>query len=83
MNPDRFTYILAILWTVAGMVYLGCVTFIPLSASGSHFADTILGFLLGTAFTSIISLFFHSNRLAPDVPSPTKPDPVVPPAVVK
>jgi len=44
----RFVYYLAAFWSVGAAVYIGFVTFGTIPASNVRFADTILGFLLGT-----------------------------------
>ena len=62
----RFIYYYAWFWSVSSMVYFGCVTFVPLPEGGQHFADIILGFLLGTAVATIISFFYGSSKSSKD-----------------
>lgn len=62
----RFIYYYAWFWSVSSMVYFGSVTFIALPEGGQHFADIILGFLLGTAVATIISFFYGSSKSSKD-----------------
>lgn len=62
----HFIYYYAWFWSVASMLYFACVTFIPLPEGGQHFADIILGFLLGTAVATIISFFYGSSKSSKD-----------------
>lgn len=62
----NFVYILAGFWTLAAVVYIGFVTFGTIPDSNVRFADTILGFLLGTVISTIINFFMgtsFSNKL--------------------
>lgn len=51
----------SLMLTCLGAAYISAITFIPLSATGNHYADIVLGFLLGTALTTIISYWFGSS----------------------
>ena len=62
----RFVYYYAWFWSVASMSYFAAVTFVPLPDGGQHFADIILGFLLGTAVATIISYFYGSSKSSKD-----------------
>ena len=62
----RFVYYYAWFWSVASMTYFAAVTFVPLPEGGQHFADIILGFLLGTAVATIISYFYGSSKSSKD-----------------
>ena len=62
----RFVYYYAWFWSIASMAYFASVTFIPLPEGGQHFADIILGFLLGTAVATIISYFYGSSKSSKD-----------------
>ena len=48
------------------MTYFAAVTFVALPEGGQHFADIILGFLLGTAVATIISFFYGSSKSSKD-----------------
>lgn len=57
----NFIYYFAILWTIAAIVYIGCITFIQIPDDNIRFADTILGFMLGTVISTIVGFFFGSS----------------------
>lgn len=43
------------------MIYLFCVTFIPIPESGQDNAKYIVGFLVGTGLTTVISAYFRKG----------------------
>ena len=57
----HFTYWFAWFWGIVSVVYFYMVTFITIPAAGENFANIILGFLLGTAVSTIINYFFGSS----------------------
>lgn len=57
----NFVYLLASFWTVASVVYIGFVTFGDIPAANVRFADTILGFVLGTVIATIINFFMGTS----------------------
>ena len=57
----RFIYYFAMFWAVAAAIYIGFITFAPIPEANIRFADTILGFLLGTIVSQIISFFYGSS----------------------
>ena len=57
----RFLYFFAAGWSIFTAVYLACITFITLPTSSQRYADTILGFLLGTLLAGIFNFFFGSS----------------------
>lgn len=58
----HFIFYFAWFWSIASVAYFFSVTFIPTNKDNTHFADIILGFLLGTAVASIIGFFFGSAK---------------------
>lgn len=60
--PKRFVYYLATAWSLFAMVYIFWITFYPIPAANQRFADTILGFLLGTVIAMILQFFFGSSQ---------------------
>lgn len=58
----RFIYYLAIFWSLASATYIGFITFGYIPKENMRFADTILGFLLGTAIASILNFFYGSSK---------------------
>lgn len=57
----RFIYYLAGAWSFVSMVYIFMITFVPIPPASTRFADTILGFLLGTIIATILNFFFGSS----------------------
>lgn len=57
----RFIYYFAMFWAVVAAIYIGFITFAPIPEANIRFADTILGFLLGTLVSQIISFFYGSS----------------------
>lgn len=58
----RFQYYLASFWSIVGTLYLFLITFVEIPASNQRFADTVLGFLLGTGLVQILQYFFGSSK---------------------
>jgi hypothetical protein len=57
----RFIYYLAIFWSIGGALYIAAITFFVIPEANTRFADTILGFLLGTIIAQILSFFYGSS----------------------
>ena len=57
----RFTYYFITAWSVFAMVYIPMITFSNIPASNVRFADTILGFMLGTVMASMFSFLLGSS----------------------
>lgn len=62
----RFVYYLATFWSFATAVYIACITFMTIPQGNARFADTVLGFLLGTAIATILNFFFGSSQSSKD-----------------
>lgn len=62
----RFVYYLATFWSVFGVIYIFFITFGNIPANNVRFADTILGFILGTIIATIINFFFGSSKGSTD-----------------
>jgi hypothetical protein len=62
----RFVYYLASFWSLAAVIYIGLITFMTIPDSNVRFADTVLGFLLGTAIATILNFFFGSSQSSKD-----------------
>ena len=58
---SHFTYWFAWFWGVVSVVYFFLITFLTIPESGINFANIILGFLLGTAVSTIINFFFGAS----------------------
>lgn len=57
----HFIYYYAWFWGVVSVVYFYAVTFLEIGPTGENFANIILGFLLGTAVSTVINFFFGSS----------------------
>jgi len=57
----NFIYIFASAWSVFAMTYISFITFFNIPTTNQRFADTILGFLLGTVVSAILQFFFGSS----------------------
>lgn len=57
----RFVYYLAAFWSVVGASYVYAITFVPIPETSVRFADTALGFILGTIIAGMIQFFFGSS----------------------
>ena len=57
----RFIYYFAILWTIIGASYIIGITFFEIPDKNVRFADTTLGFILGTIISQIIAFFYGSS----------------------
>ena len=57
----RFIYYFAAFWSLCAVIYIGCITFVTIPEASIRFADTILGFILGTVIATIINFFYGSS----------------------
>lgn len=62
----RFIYYLAIFWSLAAAIYIAFITFGYIPPENVRFADTILGFMLGTVIASILGFFYGSSKGSQD-----------------
>lgn len=82
----RFLAYFAVGLCLAAMAYIACVTFLPIPKDNVRFADTVIGFVMGTVLGTPIGFFFHSSKssqtkdqaLVAMVPTPPTPEPVSP-----
>lgn len=58
----RFVYYFAAAWSLFAMGYLLLITLYAIPESAQRYADTTLGFLLGTIIATIVAYFFGSSR---------------------
>lgn len=61
-----FIHIFAAIWSVFAMSYVWAITFGAVPVSGTRFADTALGFILGTIIATIIGYFYGSSKSSKD-----------------
>jgi hypothetical protein len=57
----RFTMYLTVFWSVAAVAYVGFITFGVIPDNNVRFADTILGFILGTVVSTVLNFWFGSS----------------------
>ncbi len=57
----NFIYLLTTFWSCFAAGYVTLITFTTIPETSVRFADTILGFVLGTIIASIIAFFFGSS----------------------
>lgn len=57
----RFTMYLTAYWSVAATIYIGFITFSVIPDTSVRFADTILGFVLGTVLATMLNFWFGSS----------------------
>ena len=57
----RFTMYLTVFWSVCAAVYIGFITFSVIPDTNVRFADTILGFILGTVIATMLNFWFGSS----------------------
>ena len=57
----RFTMYLTVFWSVAATAYVGFITFGVIPDNNVRFADTILGFILGTVVSTVLNFWFGSS----------------------
>jgi hypothetical protein len=62
----RFVYYFAIFWAICTASYIGFITFGVVPEDNVRFADTILGFLLGTILSGIFNFFYGSSKGSQD-----------------
>lgn len=57
----RFVYWFSICWSVFAACYIVGITFVKIPAENQRYADTILGFLLGTVIATMFQFFLGSS----------------------
>jgi hypothetical protein len=62
----RFLMYFAIGWSVCAALYIAFITFASIPTANVRFADTILGFVLGTVVSTILNFFFGSAHGSSD-----------------
>jgi hypothetical protein len=62
----RFVYYLATFWSVFAVIYILVITLANIPEKNVRFADTILGFILGTVIATLMNFFFGSSKSSLD-----------------
>ena len=61
----RFVYYFATYWSFMATLYIFIITLVEIPETSTRFADTTLGFLLGTVIATLIG-FFYGNSIKKD-----------------
>lgn len=70
-----FIMFLSLFWSFAATAYIGAVTFMDIPEQNVRFADTILGFLLGTVVATVLNFWLGSSVGSKEKDkTPTSPD---------
>lgn len=62
----RFVLYLASFWSLIAASYIFAITFFPVPEGSERFADTALGFILGTIIAQILNFFLGSSQGSAD-----------------
>jgi short subunit fatty acids transporter len=62
----RFVYYYSAIWSIVSMTYIFFITFGTIPVANVRFADTILGFLLGTVIATMFNYFLGSSKSSVD-----------------
>jgi len=57
----RFVIYLSAFWSVFAAAYIGVITYAPIPQANIRFADTVLGFLLGTVVALVLNFWLGSS----------------------
>ncbi len=60
----RFIYFFSIFWSVFAMGFIAYASFVEIPERNAHTVDVAMGFLLGTAISSIFSFFLGTTATA-------------------
>lgn len=79
MNNNRHFWVQAIIsgfWSLSTAIYIGAVTFMTVPAANIRVVDTIVGFLLGTIVSTIMTYWLGSSlgSKLKDIPKETLND---------
>ena len=58
----RFLYYFIMLWSTFSVVFIPCLIWAPIPESNVRFADTILGYVLGTVITGMFAFLLGSSQ---------------------
>lgn len=63
---SQFKQLYSLLITIFGMAYIFAMTFCHIPAGNERYADTILGFVLGTLFATAVNWALGSSKGSSD-----------------
>ena len=58
----RFIYYFITVWSLFAIVFIPCLIWAPIPDSGQRYADTILGYVMGTIVTSMFAFLLGSSQ---------------------
>lgn len=58
----RFLYYFIGLWSIFAVIFIPCLIWAPIPESNIRFADTILGYVLGTVITGMFAFLLGSSQ---------------------
>jgi len=65
-TPNLFLAVFAVFIISLSFVYFFAITFMNMPETGARYADIILGALIGSGFTAILSYFYGSSKGSSD-----------------
>lgn len=58
----RFLYYFIGLWSAFSVIFIPCLIWVPIPENNTRFADTILGYVLGTVITGMFAFLLGSSQ---------------------
>jgi len=58
----RFLYYFIAMWSTFSVVFIPCLIWVPIPENKTRFADTILGYVLGTVITGMFAFLLGSSQ---------------------
>jgi hypothetical protein len=58
----RFLYYFISLWSTFSVIFIPCLIWVPIPENNTRFADTILGYVLGTVITGMFAFLLGSSQ---------------------
>ena len=58
----RFLYYFITLWSIFAVIFIPCLIWVSIPESNVRFADTILGYVLGTIITGMFAFWLGSSQ---------------------
>jgi hypothetical protein len=58
----RFLYYFIAMWSTFSVVFIPCLIWVPIPENNTRFADTILGYVLGTVITGMFAFLLGSSQ---------------------
>jgi len=58
----RFLYYFIGLWSTFSVIFIPCLIWVPIPENNTRFADTILGYVLGTVITGMFAFLLGSSQ---------------------